>query len=126
LDEARADIRSLREAVADLQRRVEKQAVLLRALFALLGQKQDLTEAELLDLFRRVEADRASAPAKKCSQCGRAVNQKTLRCLYCGEACAVESAFEFLDLGAWPNLARRQTGPASPPSEERFTSRPGD
>jgi hypothetical protein len=104
---------------------VEKQAVLLRALFTLLSHKQGLTEAELLDLFRQVEAEKASTPAKKCAQCGRAVNQKTHRCIYCGEACEVESAFEFLDLGAWPNLALRRSGPASRPSEEGITSRPG-
>jgi hypothetical protein len=125
LDEAREDIRSLRETVADLRRRVEKQAVLLRALFALLSRKHGLTEAELLDRFRRVEAEKANAPSKKCSQCGRAVNQKTHRCIYCGEACEVESAFEFLELGSWPDLATRQAGPASRPPDEGITSRPG-
>jgi hypothetical protein len=100
LDEAQGEIRALREEVANLQRRADRQAVLVRALFALLSAKQGLTEAELLDRFRQVEAERASAPAKKCSQCGRAVSPKTHRCLYCRAACEVESAFEFLELGA--------------------------
>ena len=96
LDEARGEIATLRDAVAELQRRVEKQAVLLRALFALLSERQGLTEAELLDRFRQAETERASAPAKMCSHCGRAVNLKHHRCLYCGEACTVGSAFELL------------------------------
>jgi hypothetical protein len=130
LDETQWEIRALREAVADLQRRLErqleKQAVLVRALFALLSAKQGLTEAELLDRFRWVERERASAPAKRCAHCARAVHQRTHRCLYCGAACAVESAFEFLELGAWPNPALQPTGPASRPSEEHgITSRPG-
>src|SRR6516165_137492 len=89
LDDVQGEIRALREAVADLQRRVEKQAVLVRALFTLLSAKQGLTEAELLDRFRWVEVERANAPAKKCSQCGRVVNQRTHRCMYCGAACEV-------------------------------------
>jgi hypothetical protein len=126
LDEAQGEVRALREAVADLQRRVEKQAVLVRAFFTLLSAKQGLTEAELLDRFRWVEVERANAPAKKCSQCGRAVNQRTNRCMYCGAACEVESAFELLELGAWPNQPPQPTGPALRPSEEHgITSRPG-
>jgi hypothetical protein len=126
LDEAQGEIRALREAVADLQRRLEKQAVLVRALFALLSAKQGLTEAELLDCFRQVEVDRASTPPKKCAECGRAVNQRSHRCLYCGAACPVESAFELLELGAWPNQALQPTGPAPRSSREHgITGRPG-
>ena len=126
LDEAHGEIRLLREAIADLQRRAEKQAVLLRALFELLSANQGPTEKDLLDRFRHVEAERAGAQAKKCWHCGRAVNQRTHRCLYCGAACEVESAFEFLELGAWPNPALQPTGPALRPSEEQgITSRPG-
>jgi ferredoxin len=101
LDDARDEIRALKGALSDLHRRLEKQAVLVRALFALLCAKQGLTEAELLDHFRRAEAERASAQAKKCPECGRAVNLRTLRCLYCGAACPIDSAFELLELGAW-------------------------
>jgi hypothetical protein len=54
------------------------------------------------------------------------VNQKTHRCLYCGAACPVESAFELLGLGAWPNLALQPTGPALRSSKEHgITGRPG-
>lgn len=96
LDDAQREITALRDAVADLQRRAEKQALILRALFALLGERHGLTEGELLDRFRQAEAETANAPAKLCSHCGRAVSQRHQRCLYCGEACPVESAFELL------------------------------
>ena len=46
LDDATAAIRALRDDVADLQRRLEKQAVLVRALFALLSAKLGLTDME--------------------------------------------------------------------------------
>jgi hypothetical protein len=117
LDDLQGEIRAIREAVTDFQRRLEKQAVLVRALFALLSTKQGLTEAELLDRFRRVEREKASVPARKCPDCARAVNPRTHRCVYCGAAYEVESAFEELDLGTWPALR---------PSEEHgITTRPG-
>src|SRR5262249_51004012 len=71
LEEAKGDIRALRETVAELQRRLEKQALLVRALFVLLSEHQGLTEAELLDHFRQAEAARATAPPRKCPDCGR-------------------------------------------------------
>lgn len=101
LDDARDEIRALKGALSDLQRRIEKQAVLVRALFALLSARQGLTEAELLDQFRRAAAEKESAQPKKCPECYRAVNLRTLRCLYCGAACPIDSAFELLELGAW-------------------------
>ena len=121
LDEARGEIATLRDAVAELQRRVEKQAVLLRALFALLSAKHGLTEAELIARYREIEAARAGVQPKSCPECGRSVNQRTHRCIYCGAACEIESAFEFLELGAWP-----KPRPGLPPSEEHgITTRPG-
>ncbi len=104
LNDARRDVAALHEEVAALQRRVEKQAVLLRALFALLHERVGITEAELLARFSQVEAIKASSPPRRCRKCGRGVNVRHHRCLYCEEAYEVESAFEFLDLGPWPGL----------------------
>jgi hypothetical protein len=126
LDEARGEVRTLQEEVADLHRRLDKQAVLLRALFALLGERLGLTEAELLDRFRQVEAERAGMPAKKCSQCGRAVSLRFHRCVYCGAPCEVESAFEFLELGAWPRQEPQPPPTSRPPEGHGITSRPRD
>ncbi len=126
LDDAERDIRSLRDSIAELQRRLEKQALLVRALFALLSTKHGLTEAELIERFREVEAAKAGAPPKKCPECGRGVNQRTHRCIYCGAAYEVESAFEFLDLGAWPNLGlQTNTQVSRPPDRDAITTRPG-
>jgi hypothetical protein len=124
LEDALGEIRFLWEAIADLRRREEKQAVLVRALVALLSEKQGLTEAELLDRFRQVEVEKAGIPPRKCAQCGRSVNQRTHRCLYCDEACPVESAFELLDLGPWPDLPPQAAEPAGRPAlEHAITTR---
>jgi hypothetical protein len=119
LNEARGDIAALEEEVAVLRRRLEKQAVLLRALFALLMQREGMTEAELLARFSQVEAQKANAPPKRCQRCGRAVNLRHHRCLYCEETYQVESAFDLLEMGAWPNLSEQAITQGSPPAGEQ-------
>jgi len=96
LDEAQADIAVLREIVANLQERVEQQALLLRAIFSLFNDRSLLTEMELLERFRQVKAETEAAPARMCSRCGRAVNLRKHRCFYCDEQQSVASAFDLL------------------------------
>jgi hypothetical protein len=96
LDEARGDVAKLRDAVADLQRQLDGQAALVRALFALLRETHGLTEAQLLDHFRRAVDERAAGPAKLCTACGRPVSLRHQRCLYCGADQPAASAFELL------------------------------
>lgn len=96
LNEARQDVQSLHDAVADLRRQVEGQRVLLRALFALLQERSGLTEADLLAHFHRAAADRSAAPAKMCTRCGRPVSLKFERCLYCEAPQPATSAFELV------------------------------
>ena len=126
VSDAHRDISSLQKTIDDLQRRVEKQAILLRALFLLLRDSAGLTEKRLLDRFRQCEADRANAPTKRCSGCGRPVSLRHNRCLYCDEACIVQSAFELLDAGVWPDQApqpgaKEPHKPAKPPTDEGIT-----
>jgi hypothetical protein len=96
LDEARGDVAKLREAFADLQKQLDGQRALIRALFDLLREGHGLTEAQLLDHFRRVVAARAAAPPKVCSACGRPVSLRHQRCLYCGADQPAASAFELV------------------------------
>lgn len=96
LDEARGDIAKLRDVVTDLQRQLDAQAALLRALFALLQETHGLTEAQLLDHFHRAVDERTAAPAKPCTACGRPVSLRHQRCLYCGADQPAASAFELL------------------------------
>jgi hypothetical protein len=126
-DRDKLDVRALRETITDLQRRVEKQAVLVRALFLLLSAKLGLTEAELLDHFRAVEKERASAGARMCAHCARAVHPRTHRCMYCDVPAEVETAFEFLELGTWTGTRTPSARPTPRPTDDhRITDRPGD
>jgi hypothetical protein len=95
-DAARQEIRSLREAMDDLQRQLQQQRVLLRALFRLLQERQGFTESDLLDHFRQAAAERAAGAVKVCTRCGRRVNMRFERCLYCEEPQPATSAFELV------------------------------
>jgi hypothetical protein len=95
-DAAQQEIRSLQEAMADLQRQVHQQRVLMRALFGLLQERQGLTEADLLDHFRQASAERAAGAFKVCTRCGRRVNLRFERCMYCEEPHPAASAFELI------------------------------
>jgi hypothetical protein len=95
VSEGHRDIGDLREAVVELERRLAKQALVIRALLALLGEKQGLTEDELMEHVRRLASD-ASRPLKACPRCGRGLSARHDHCLYCGEECPPQSASELL------------------------------
>jgi hypothetical protein len=103
LSQARGEIAELHEKVADMQRRIDKQAILLRALFVLLRDAEGVSEQSLLERFQQCETQRLKGSPVRCWNCGRCVNLRHNRCLYCNEPCHVQSAFELLDAGAWPN-----------------------
>jgi hypothetical protein len=123
LNQSRGDLLKLQGEVADLQRRLEKQAILLRALFVFLRDVEGLTEQQLLDRFHQCEAQRSKAPPAQCWNCGRMVNSRHNRCLYCNEPCRVQSAFELLDAGVWPDRQddKEHHIVAGPPAQEGIT-----
>lgn len=96
LDDSRVDGAKLGDTIAELRRQVSNQGALLRALFVLLREKHDITEATLLDQFRAALAERTNPAAKMCLRCGRPVNLKFQRCMYCDEPQPVASAFELI------------------------------
>ena len=97
LADARRTISNFRDTVADLERHVEKQASLLRALYSLLSERLGLTDAELLARFQEIDAGRGEREAAiRCAACGRPVNLRHNRCLYCGATRQVTSAFELI------------------------------
>ena len=75
LADARRTISNLRDTVADLERHVEKQASLLRALYSLLSERLGLTDAELLARFQEIDAGRGEAKRQSCVR--RAASRST-------------------------------------------------
>jgi hypothetical protein len=118
LKDACREITDLRETIGELQQRIDKQAVLMRAFFALVADRVAISEADLLERFREFALEKAITPAKRCNQCGRTINLKYNKCYYCDEPHRVRSAFELLDAGAWPDLANESSGQGARPSQE--------
>jgi hypothetical protein len=86
----------LRELVWKLERRVDRQALVLQGLFALLVRSTKLSEQALLDEVRRLEQERQDAQPGSCARCGRVMGPRQMQCIYCGEARTVTSVFETL------------------------------
>jgi hypothetical protein len=94
----RDDIREtgdLHEKVWELERRLEKEAVTIEALFALFSPTGVASEALTVEVHR-VEQDRAHAAQKTCTKCGHVLGRRQLACVYCGQARVVDSPFELL------------------------------
>jgi hypothetical protein len=96
LSESRQKVAELERVVQCLERRVEKHARVLEVLQGLVTETHGMTEAELLGRVRQVETARTTAPLKTCLHCGKALNKKDNRCIYCGEVRPVESVAELL------------------------------
>ena len=77
--------------VQDLERRVERLAILNQALWELLSEKFGLTEDELkakaqeVDLRDGMADGQMSASAVRCPSCMRVCNARHKKCLYCGQ-----------------------------------------
>jgi hypothetical protein len=89
-------IAELQEALRQLEHRLEKQSLVVRALFALLSEKCGLTQEELLDHVLKVEQQKTGSPPRTCGKCRQVMGPRQTRCIYCGEERQVESAFELL------------------------------
>ncbi len=99
---AKQDSVDLADTVRDLEGRLDRQALVVRALFTLLVDKVGMTEQELLQRVREIAPSggvfaRPPVPAPRpCSKCGRTFGHKRNRCLFCGEEWEVASAFELI------------------------------
>jgi hypothetical protein len=94
-DEGRREALALHERVWELERRVEKQAQVIEALFGLL-KAQGLSPDALKTEMQRIEQEKSAAKPRACIRCGRPMGRRQPSCVYCGEPRVVESPFEGL------------------------------
>jgi len=101
--EAKADAHYMKGKVLEikeLERRIDKLALINRALWSFIQKQGDYSEQDLLDEVKRIDlldgqADgKLSVPAHKCSKCKRMVHARHERCLYCGSEITPNSAFD--------------------------------
>jgi ribosomal protein S27AE len=94
---------SANERAADAVDQVERLTLITMALWKLLQEHTDLTEADLLAKVTEIDLADGVADGKitrttvaKCPKCSRSMSPKHKRCLYCGESDLVQSAFDSL------------------------------
>ena len=83
-----------------LEDRVERLSLVCMAMWSLIQDKTSLTENDLLERVRTLDmidgvADgKATRGVTKCANCGRVLNERHQRCMYCGAEKLVRSAFD--------------------------------
>ena|SRR5947209_436518 len=112
----------LRVAVRNLEGRLERQALVLRALFTLAAERLAITEDELLNRVRALAPAggmyaRPTPPRRPCPECGSTLGHRRNRCLFCGKEWQLASAFELLEMEAGPAPAPQPAEPAPRLSE---------
>jgi hypothetical protein len=78
-----SDIRELQAVVRWLQERVDRHALVIQVLKDMLLAGNTAAEGDFLDRLERAAAVKAAG--KNCRKCGKAMNPKQSRCLYCGQ-----------------------------------------
>ena len=84
----------------ELEDRIDRLSLVCMAMWSLMQDKTDLTEADLLervrmiDMMDGVEDGKATRTISKCQSCGRTMSQRHKKCLYCGAEKLASCAFD--------------------------------
>ena len=85
-----------------LEDRVDRLSLICMAMWSLMQDKTSLAEEDLMqrvkaiDLMDGKEDGKATKTISQCSQCDRAMNPRHKKCIYCGHAKLISSAFDTL------------------------------
>lgn len=88
--------------VKHIEDRLDRLALINMALWSLIQDKTGLTEDDLLervrliDMMDGVEDGKVTRTASKCTKCDRVMNPRHEKCMYCGHAKLIQSAFDRL------------------------------
>jgi len=91
-----------RRDMTHLEDRFERLSLICMAMWSLIQDKTRLTEADLMERVHVIDLMDGSPDGKatkgitKCHQCGRTLNARHLKCLYCGAQKPASSAFDRL------------------------------
>ena len=98
--EARRATRSVDELERELGEKVDRLALICRAMWELVRERNHLSEEDLLDKISEVDLSdgildgKVRTPQKRCSSCGKVLSRKHMRCYYCGAQELWDSAFD--------------------------------
>ena len=77
------DLMELKLAVKQLVTRIDRHALAIQALKGMLLSRGGFSEEEFLEHLERAAAEKVDG--QTCRKCGRPLNAKLNRCMYCGE-----------------------------------------
>lgn len=92
-------VEELRKATDD---KIDRLALVCRAMWELLRDSGGFSEEALLEKVREVDLrdgaldGRVRTPPQRCSKCGRTVSRRHRRCIYCGAEGLMDTAFDSL------------------------------
>lgn len=98
--DAKNEVSRYKESITELEFSLNRMALASQALWELLRQKVGLTEAELLakisevDLRDGVQDQRMAPRLSTCPKCGKTVNTRSSRCIYCGSTVPKPHVFQ--------------------------------
>ena len=99
-EDAKNEVSRYKERIQELEFALNRISLASQALWELLRSRVGITEAELLakisevDLRDGVKDGRMTAKLTTCSNCGRTLNTKSSRCIYCGAAASKQHVFQ--------------------------------
>ncbi len=79
------------QSVSELSQRLDRAMLACEAMWTILREKLNLTDAELIDRINAVDLSDGKLDGKvrksavSCPQCGRTMSAKMSKCMYCGQ-----------------------------------------
>lgn len=98
--DARAEARRAEARSRDVEQRLERLTLICMAMWSLIQQETNLTEDDLMQRARQIDLldgkddNRITPQIARCSACGRVMNPRHRKCIYCGQDKLVVSAFD--------------------------------
>jgi len=99
---ARSAAGANRRDITHLEDRFERLSLICMAMWSLMQDKTDVSEDDLMERVKMLDLMDGQADGKatkgitKCHNCGRTLNARHLKCLYCGAEKPAGSAFDRL------------------------------
>ena len=89
------EFHKLTQQVAQMEKRLDKQSSVLRAVFEVVQDELPIEQAALVEKLAAVVREKAEWAQATCARCNRPLGDKK-KCIYCGEERQTESIFDLL------------------------------
>ncbi len=98
-EKAYQEVEKAREDIRKLEDKIEHLVIICQALWSFIREKEQLSEKDLeekIKSFQSVASDdeTQNVNTKACVECGRTINRKQAKCIYCGAEQPLNSIFD--------------------------------